>query len=408
MYYDTTAGRIQCYEGTTWGNCGNTTLQEAYNSSANSATTPEILLDSTRKSLDVQDANTTIGATEGLLNVRASATGALGASLFVVQGNGRVGINNGSTGTAPAVSYDLSFGGNADRTIGLETTTGTTGGKLTVTAGNGLTTGVGGAVAIQAGTGGATGGGGAVTLQGGTGGATSGAGGLVTIQGGNATAGASNGGGVSILAGASTTTGTAGAITVTAGAGVAGSNTAGGVINITSGAGGGSAAGGLLTILGGQGGATGTGAGVTVRAGAGGAPFPAIAENPERLAPVFMVLSPLLVNVPVPLIVPFRTKLSGIVGLFPTGSEQLLLMVFVLVCPVNETRLKVMLLQLRVAILLLNVTVPELWLKVPPVTVNAPGTVQLPEVAVKTPPLKLYEAVVKVDEPPLNDPAAWL
>ncbi len=194
MYYDTTAGRIQCYEGTSWGNCGNTTLQEAYDSSSNGATTPEIKVTSTNShnGLDVQDADTTLGATAGLFNVRASSVGALGASLFTVQGNGRVGINNGSTSTTPAVSYDLSFGQIAGattaRTIGVETqaTAATGGNGLTVSAGTGNTTGVGGTLSLQGGNGGNAAAGGAVFLTGGAAGGGNTNGGSVTIAGGAA------------------------------------------------------------------------------------------------------------------------------------------------------------------------------------------------------------------------------
>jgi hypothetical protein len=184
MYYDTTTGRIQCYESGAWGNCGNTTLQEAYTSSTG-GTTPEILLDTTRNALDIQDANTTLGATAGLLSVRASATATtLGASLFVVNGNGRVGINNGTTATTAALSYDLSFGQGANRTIGVEArSTNAAGYNMTITAG-------------AAGSG-----------------ANAFVGGQLTLQGGNA-AGTGNaaGGNVYITGGAGTGTGTRGLV----------------------------------------------------------------------------------------------------------------------------------------------------------------------------------------------------
>ncbi|MES2970927.1 MAG: glycosyl hydrolase family 28-related protein [Patescibacteria group bacterium] len=74
----------------TFGSCGAAggTLQGAYTASTGS-TTPEIVLDTTRNGVDIQDADTTIGATTNLFGVRASATAStLGTLLFGVQGGG--------------------------------------------------------------------------------------------------------------------------------------------------------------------------------------------------------------------------------------------------------------------------------------------------------------------------------
>lgn len=109
---------------------------------------------------------------------------------------------------------------------------------------------------------------------------------------------------------------------------------------------------------------------------------PAFILNPEP-----SVESP-LVNVPVPLKVPFKTIVLGMVGLFPKGSEQLLLTVFELVWPVKLTKLKVTLLQLNVAPPLSKVTVPALALKVgDPEIVKFPAIVIFPDGALNVPPV---------------------
>jgi hypothetical protein len=83
----------QCLTSSTttliWGACGSTTLQGGYTASTG-GTTPEIKLDTTRASLDIQDADTTLGATANLLAVRTSNAGNLGNVLFGVQGGGFV------------------------------------------------------------------------------------------------------------------------------------------------------------------------------------------------------------------------------------------------------------------------------------------------------------------------------
>ena len=106
-------------------------------------------------------------------------------------------------------------------------------------------------------------------MTGGPGGATSGAGGVLTLSGGNATAGVSAGGNVVIQGGTATSTGAASTISITSGA-AAGAAVAGGALTVTSGAGNTTGAGGLIRLVGGQGGATGAGAGISLTTGAGG------------------------------------------------------------------------------------------------------------------------------------------
>ncbi|CAN5380327.1 hypothetical protein BH10PAT3_BH10PAT3_3070 [soil metagenome] len=252
-------------------------LQAGYTASTGS-TTPEIILDTTRNGLDIQDkTGGTIGATQGLLNVRGVATATtLGASLFTVNGTGQVAIKNGGTTATPTISYDLSFGQNSTptgRTIGIEdqATAATAGNALTVSSGKGNTTGAGGLLSISGGAGGASGDGGGINIKPGSSGATTGAGGILNLQGGTGTASGAAGGTVNILGGTSGSTGTASAINITAGAAVGSTVAGGGRINITSGDGANSDAGGLLTVKGGAGGATGAGGGIALVTGIGGA-----------------------------------------------------------------------------------------------------------------------------------------
>lgn len=91
MRKNTTATMI--WNGTTWtpGGASNaTTLQATYNNGSNPATTPEIKLDTVRGTIDIQDADTTIGS--DLLNIRGSNAGGLGTVLFGVSNTGRVTI----------------------------------------------------------------------------------------------------------------------------------------------------------------------------------------------------------------------------------------------------------------------------------------------------------------------------
>ncbi|HSW98756.1 MAG TPA: hypothetical protein VLF71_02880 [Candidatus Saccharimonadales bacterium] len=211
------------WNGSAWTSAGvdASTLQNVYNNSAASPT-PEILLDSTRHGLDIQDANTTLGSTEALLAVRASATAtSLGNGLFVVNASGKVGINLSSTSTTPTISNDLSFGAGANRTIGVEaqSASNTAGNNITLAGGTANGTGAGGNTVLQGGAASATAGsnGGGITLTAAAGSVTGtgGAGGAVTIQGGSAGgSGNNNGGGVTVGLGAATGTGTQGTFQV--------------------------------------------------------------------------------------------------------------------------------------------------------------------------------------------------
>ncbi len=91
MRQNTTATMV--WNGTAWtpGGASNaTTLQATYGNGTNPATTPEIKLDSIRGTIDIQDADTTIGS--DILNIRGSNTGGLGTVLFGVSNTGRVTI----------------------------------------------------------------------------------------------------------------------------------------------------------------------------------------------------------------------------------------------------------------------------------------------------------------------------
>lgn len=91
MRQNTTSTMI--WNGTAWtpGGASNaTTLQATYNNGSNPATTPEIKLDSVRGTIDIQDADVSIGT--DLLNVRGSNASGLGTVLFGVSDTGRVTI----------------------------------------------------------------------------------------------------------------------------------------------------------------------------------------------------------------------------------------------------------------------------------------------------------------------------
>lgn len=95
MRKNTTSSMI--WNGTAWtpGGASNaTTLQATYNNGSNPSTTPEIKLDSIRGTIDIQDADVSIGT--DLLNVRGSNAGGLGTVLFGVSNSGRVTIQGTS------------------------------------------------------------------------------------------------------------------------------------------------------------------------------------------------------------------------------------------------------------------------------------------------------------------------
>ena len=81
------------------GNCAGagSTLQTAYNFSVG-GTTPKIKLNSTLLGVDIQDADTTIGA--NLFNVRASNSLGLGAAMFSVGNTGAITLQNASNSTS--------------------------------------------------------------------------------------------------------------------------------------------------------------------------------------------------------------------------------------------------------------------------------------------------------------------
>jgi hypothetical protein len=83
-----TQGGLVCTDS---GNCNGagSTLQTAYNNSIGGST-PEIKLGATRTTLDIQDADTTLGASTNLLAVRSGNSAGLGNLLFGVQANGNV------------------------------------------------------------------------------------------------------------------------------------------------------------------------------------------------------------------------------------------------------------------------------------------------------------------------------
>ena len=91
MRKNTTSTMI--WNGTAWtpGGASNaTTLQATYNNGSNPSTTPEIKLDNIRGTIDIQDADTTIG--NDILNIRGSNASGLGTVLFGVSNTGRVTI----------------------------------------------------------------------------------------------------------------------------------------------------------------------------------------------------------------------------------------------------------------------------------------------------------------------------
>jgi hypothetical protein len=96
IYYNTTSGEFQCYKnsgvGGSWSDCGVTTLQGAYNNGASTSTVPQVKLDASHGTFNLQDSDTSIGA--DLLDVRASNGAGLGAVQFGIGTTGTVTVQN--------------------------------------------------------------------------------------------------------------------------------------------------------------------------------------------------------------------------------------------------------------------------------------------------------------------------
>ncbi|HSW98766.1 MAG TPA: hypothetical protein VLF71_02930 [Candidatus Saccharimonadales bacterium] len=166
LFYNSTTNKVSLIENgqvkiicnTTDLGCGTgtVTLQNAYTNSVGS-TTPEIKVDSTRGGVDIQDADTTIGA--NLLTVRGSNGSGLGAVLFGVGSDGTIDIGS-ATGTAT-----VTLGKSTDsQTINIGNATTATGKTLTVNMATSAT-GTGKAIVTIGGTNDAS----SLTLQSGTG-----------------------------------------------------------------------------------------------------------------------------------------------------------------------------------------------------------------------------------------------
>ena len=271
------------YDGASWRFAGadSSSLQSDYYVSGGAS--PSILESTTNGPVTVQPLNSggMTGASEIFGVHAAHSSDTLGSSIISAVSYG-LGVNLG-TDTAQS-GFDIQFGGNADRVLGVisATTANQRGANLTVSAGsaNGSTTGaVGGALNLNGGNAAGSGSfnGGAVAIQGGTSNANATAvGGAVTITGGSAGALAgAMGGAITLTAGAgtSTTTGAAGsAVAINGGAaGGTGAN-AGGAVTVTGGTATAAGAGGLVTVQGGAASATAgsTGGGLTLQSATGG------------------------------------------------------------------------------------------------------------------------------------------
>lgn len=89
------------WNGNAWtpGGASNaTTLQAVYANGTNPSTTPEIKLDATRGTIDIQDADISIGS--DILNIRGSNSGGLGTVLFGVSNTGSVTIQGTTNGSS--------------------------------------------------------------------------------------------------------------------------------------------------------------------------------------------------------------------------------------------------------------------------------------------------------------------
>jgi hypothetical protein len=138
MYYNSNSGKFRCKQAGAWSDCvaasgGFVSLQNAYTNSTG-GTTSEVILDSTRGPLDVQDRSTSNGGTLGgnLLNLRATAANdsTAGSIVFSVGNTGNTTVAGNLSLTAAANRYisnpqggsnSESFGNNAtsssDRTV---------------------------------------------------------------------------------------------------------------------------------------------------------------------------------------------------------------------------------------------------------------------------------------------------
>lgn len=109
MYYNSNTGKFRCYQVSAWKECGLDTLQDSYTASTG-GTTPEIKLDATRGGLDIQDADTTIGAS--LLAVRGSNGAGLGAALLNVTSTGVITAQNSADSAAAFTISRAGAGGS--------------------------------------------------------------------------------------------------------------------------------------------------------------------------------------------------------------------------------------------------------------------------------------------------------
>ena len=115
MYYNSSTGKFRCRQGGAWVDCV-ATSQTAYDRSTGS-TTPEIKLDSTRGGFDIQDADTTIGAS--LFAVRGANAGGLGSALFNVSSTGVVTAQNSADSAA---AFTISRSGSGGSLFVADTT----------------------------------------------------------------------------------------------------------------------------------------------------------------------------------------------------------------------------------------------------------------------------------------------
>lgn len=134
MRKNTTATMI--WSGSAWtpGGASNaTTLQATYGNGTNPSTTPEIKLDSIRGTIDIQDADTTIGS--DLLNIRGSNALGLGTVLFGVSNSGRVTIQ----GTTDQTSAFRVLDANGNYSVNVNSSNGYLINNSTKTPGNEIT-----------------------------------------------------------------------------------------------------------------------------------------------------------------------------------------------------------------------------------------------------------------------------